>query len=330
CSIVTLFMDIEISTGLSNRFELEDVYNIKNAFIKLTMTIIQSFDGHVHRIMGDAVMAFFGGFGQKDENSVINGINCASVLQLFVNNDVIPFLKGEYGHDVEFGIRIGLDYGNAKDVLWSSYGFPGMEEVTATSFYVDIASKMQHIAKKNQIMIGKNLKEHIDLPEELVENKSELMPSFPKHNSLFYKYHSFELNWTEYINLSLLKEYTQLHVNPIITIGLSDSKHGEISNRYYPSSCIIPKGKWIKFEVKMQRKALSIPFEIEFIVENHGKEASKRTDNGNHSTPNVCNNFEPIINWEHTEYRGLHYMIIKIINSNDRIVYEKKIGIYVE
>lgn len=37
--------------------------------------------------------------------------------------------------------------------LW----YPGINEVTATSFYVDIASKLQHKAPKNSIMLGESL-----------------------------------------------------------------------------------------------------------------------------------------------------------------------------
>lgn len=38
-----------------------------------------------------------------------------------------------------------------------NYGIPGINEVTATSFFVDIASKLQHKAPKNSIMLGESL-----------------------------------------------------------------------------------------------------------------------------------------------------------------------------
>ena len=54
---------------------------------------------------------------------------------------VVPKLNYE---DYPFGIRIGIDYGPKEKVYWSSYGYLNMSEVTATSFYVDVASKLQH------------------------------------------------------------------------------------------------------------------------------------------------------------------------------------------
>ena len=128
-------------------------------------------DSHVHRIMGDAVLAYFGGPGQKAEQGAIDALNCASVLRYFVENSVVPRLNEE-GFDEAFGIRIGIDYGPKEKVLWSSYGYPGMNEVTATSFHVDVASKLQHAAGKNQIMLGQSIIEFLDLPEELLRMKT--------------------------------------------------------------------------------------------------------------------------------------------------------------
>ena len=145
CPITTMFMDIEGSTRLSLLYDLETVRAIKNAFIQSAIQIVQSFDGHVHRIMGDAVMAFFGGTTSTNESSTINGINAAAVLQHFAEKVVRPRLD-EIGCDHDFGIRIGLDFGQKENVLWSTYGYPGVEEVTATSFYVDVAAKLQHAA----------------------------------------------------------------------------------------------------------------------------------------------------------------------------------------
>jgi adenylate cyclase len=63
------------------------------------------------------------------------------VLAFAIRNVVLPTL----GRD-NLGVRIGLDYGRDRDVLWSSYGYPGVDEVTATSFFVDVAAKLQQAA----------------------------------------------------------------------------------------------------------------------------------------------------------------------------------------
>jgi adenylate cyclase len=171
CPITTLFMDLEGSTRLNLIYSLEDVQRVKNAFIRAAIEIIKSFDGHVHRIMGDAVMAFFGGMEVSSECASVDAINCAAVLQLFAEQ-VVRIDLGDEGLADPFGIRIGIDYGSEEKVLWSSYGYPGMDEVTATSFHVDIASKLQHSAGRNQVMIGQSLKEILDFPDDLLDIKT--------------------------------------------------------------------------------------------------------------------------------------------------------------
>ena len=54
-------MDMEGSTRLNLLHSPSEVARIKNAFSRMAMEVVKAFDGHVHRIMGDAVMAYFGG-----------------------------------------------------------------------------------------------------------------------------------------------------------------------------------------------------------------------------------------------------------------------------
>ena len=62
CPVTTLFMDMEGSTRLNLLHSPSAVARIKNAFIRVAMEVVKAFDGHVHRVMGDAVMAYFGGY----------------------------------------------------------------------------------------------------------------------------------------------------------------------------------------------------------------------------------------------------------------------------
>src|SRR3569833_3943192 len=73
--ITTLFLDIENSTRLSLLMPLEDVLRIKNGILKAASEMVRSFDGHVHRFMGDAVMAFFGGSETSAEDAALAAIN---------------------------------------------------------------------------------------------------------------------------------------------------------------------------------------------------------------------------------------------------------------
>jgi len=158
--------------------------------------------------MGDAVMAFFGGKNINTFNAIIDGINCSSVINAFYQTIIIPKLG--YEDTTNEGIRIGLDYGSKDSVHWSSYGYPGANEVTATGFNIDVASKLQNSAGKNNIMIGQKLKEHIDFPDELLSIKKVkrdgqeieepyIKPNYTdvKGNSINYK--KYLLNWKDFL-----------------------------------------------------------------------------------------------------------------------------------
>src|SRR6266545_3207555 len=136
------------------------------------MAGIRTFDGHVHRIMGDAVMAYFGRVGSAPEQGVVDALNCSAALQYFTEYVVVPRLEQEGFTESEFGIRVGVDFGPKDNVLWAAYGYPGIEEVTATSFHVDSAAKLQHAAGRNQVMLGQSLVEFMDYPKELVSTKT--------------------------------------------------------------------------------------------------------------------------------------------------------------
>ncbi|MGS4633918.1 hypothetical protein [Enterobacter roggenkampii] len=133
---------------MAKNIPYETVFNIKNTIIKYAIEIIQAFDGHVHRIMGDAVMAFFRTKEHEASESLmmknaVDSINCATYLIEFMEKVITPIIE-EQGADEPVGIRVGVDYGNNDDVIWGNYGAFGAFEVTATSYNVDVAAKLQH------------------------------------------------------------------------------------------------------------------------------------------------------------------------------------------
>lgn len=350
CPITTMFMDIESSTRLSLVYSLEDVQRIKNAFIRAAIEIIKSFDGHVHRIMGDAVLAYFGGECAKPEVGVIDGLNCAAFLRYFVEEAVIPRLSTE-GYADPFGIRIGLDYGPKEKVLWSSYGYPGMEEVTATSFYVDVAAKLQHSAGRNQIMVGESIREFIDFPEELLGVKTVerggvevpepfILPNHADRTGNPINYKKFRLNWLEYLACSPIAQLetkvagTGTRPNTVpVKAELFSSKNGVFEGAYAPTGATVPKGKWLRFKVQLPYVPM-LPYTIKCVVENHGTEAVTHGGSlrGNHQSVYDINtrfkhdNFE---HWEHVAYRGLHYLIVEI-HTHGQLKYKARFGVFGE
>lgn len=349
--ITTLFMDIESSTRLSLIYSLEDVFRIKNAFIRSAMEVIQSFDGHVHRIMGDAVMAYFGGTSCNMQKAAVDALNCASVLMYFAKRVIIPLLQLEK-YDSQFGIRIGMDYGRQEDVLWSCYGYPGMNEVTATSFYVDVASKLQHAAGRNEIMIGHSLRSFLDFPDQLLAiktvqrdgkeiEKPRLEPNHTDASGKSIDYSQRLLKWQKYLSYSpmaikdrdFLSPNSSTDIVPVSAKIYPQKDAAAAEGLFIATSTVLPKEKWLKFSVAIPHQ-LRYPFRVRFIVENHGEEALREAgpELGNHETPyTISSEAEKVSlkHWEHTLYRGLHFLTI-LVESQSRVIARVMVGVFIE
>jgi adenylate cyclase len=347
CPIVTLFMDIESSTRLELLYGPAETAKIKNAFLCTAIEMVHAFDGHVHRLQGDAVMAFFGGSTVRPENAAVDAINCAGALWLFVKSTVIPTLQRE-GYDEDFGIRIGVDY--APDAHWSSFGYPGVDEVTATGFGVSAAAKLQHAAGRNQIMLGQRLVEFLDLPDAVTkakyvqrDGKEELepflLPNITLRDGKPHNYRKVLLRAEEYLRCGPLAEVAaqftgDRNFQPLrLSMSVCREKGGATIAGYSAASLVLPKNHWIRFDLSLPFQPM-FPYTVKFEVENHGREAESDGGDtrGNHSTEKTVSSVSQhtnLVHWEHTAYRGLHYMTITVSNSSGTVA-RRRVGVFIE
>jgi len=271
---------------------------------------------------------------------------------LFVKNVVIPKLQEETP-DSEFGIRIGLDHGVKDQVAWSCFGYPDMCEVTATSFYVSVASKLQQAAGRNQIMIGEGLREQFDLHEELakvrtvtrngVEVEDRIVtPNYKGRNGRPIDYRQWVFDADRYFTLSplvsqspefLLGNTDQPSIAPLeIRAKLLDDGLG---SELVSCGSIVPKNRFIEFRVVPPDNG-RYPCTLQFKVENHGNDA--RTNGGEHYD-NHLSEVEEAVNaaylvhvlrhGEGTRYRGLHYLIAEM-RSGGVLTHRGRFGVYIE
>lgn len=343
--VVSLFMDIIGSTKLGLIYEPEEVLLIKNEIIRCAIETIHSFDGHVHRIMGDAILAFFRINNDTHHNSCIDAINCAVYLVKFFQELVIPQLE-ENGLGEDIGIRIGLDYGEHDRVIWAMYGYANTHEVTATSYFVDVAAKLQQAAPKNKIMLGQSLKEALDIHEELLDIKLKkkddilikapfVTPNYINRDGLKTNYRQYILKTEEYFKFLPSPEKT----NSTIEIYAIEKHKNKVVDKDKVASCakVFKKGIGIEFKVLVNDENIKEDISILFRVENHGREAQQAhpDDMANHETfvdvKHRSGNPYFARHWEGAEYAGLHYMYISLWASdhNTRISEEIPFAVYV-
>jgi class 3 adenylate cyclase len=339
-AVTTLFLDMEGSTRLGLVYGPEQVFWIKNAVIQSTIDIIKSFDGHVHRIMGDAVMAFFGSKSLPVEQGAIDALNCAVTLRAMIGTLVDGRLQ-EMG-DEQIGIRIGIDYGARDHVLWGCYGYPGMEEVSATSFYVDVASKLQHAAGRNEIMVGQSLRDLIDIPEVLLQTKTFIKngeeqnelyvtPNYRAGDGKPVNYRQYLLNWEDYLACTELGPAAKKIDAVRVAVGVADERSDtSIAGSYLPCGSMLEKRKQLRFSVELPFQP-RLPFALDFRVENHGAEAGNAPERGNHSTreEKTKNGDLACHHWESTLYRGLHYLDVLVSTQGKQIV-KRRLGVWVQ
>lgn len=324
---VTMFMDIVGSTKLGKLHPPETVFNIKNTIIKYAIEIIQAFDGHVHRIMGDAVMAFFRNSNKENTNkqndSAIDALNCAIYVIEMMENVVTPILN-DIGSEDPVGIRIGIDYGKHDDVIWGNYGAHNAFEVTATSYYVDIAAKLQQTARTNKIMIGNNLKKLIGFGNEYISTLKRtkkgdeveiiyVQPNY-KINKQPINYCQYELKNKDLFNFLPFGKWSDTKIKVKLTVS---DKNGNLFD-YKNCSSALDKNLDLLFEIEYPKTHLTKNLRLKSIKQNTGPESESKNDHHPekklHDMNYYNNSYHGKIE-ESTRYRGLHHMYIYICDE---------------
>ncbi|MEH8116858.1 adenylate/guanylate cyclase domain-containing protein [Aeromonas allosaccharophila] len=341
---VTMFFDIAGSTKLGKTYPPEIVFNIKNTIIKYVIEIIQAFDGHVHRIMGDAVMAFFRSSHKatvgREMDSGIDAINAGTYILEFMKQVVTPVL-GDAGAEKPIGVRIGIDYAEEEQIVWGNYGASGAFEVTATSYYVDVAAKLQQAAETNKIMIGESLKKLLGLGNEYLstpqkskfdESGNEIIQRYPyvKPN---YSVRGESVNYRQYVfdNKEYFKFIPYGLSGDKIHVVLHTEKDGKNKTYSCPCSESLEKGMSLKFYV-----TYNAPLEQTYKVVSEKKNTGPHAEENNATDPVRKSAYMSYQGGkyvayieESTSYHGLHHMKIKIENEQNIIVDETIFSLYI-
>lgn len=352
--VSTLFIDIKGSTRLSLLYDLEFIYKFKNAVLQTCIEIVRSFDGYVHRLMGDALMAFFGSRAMDKEQAAIDSINCSLMCKLTLERAIKPWLERHKGFDAStFGFRIGCNFGDDHEVLWGNYGFGYLGEVSPTGLPVDLAAKLQGLASKNEIMIGQGIIDYICWPEEYSDFKTEsragvdtpvkfVTPNYVKKDGS-------KLNYS----MRLLSYDSCLEYLPIeseVKSNLKGSKYIENSSikftchvenpggervKYISGTRFLEKNLGLVFTVEaVSASRLKFPLSVTFKKKNHGpdvpldelnEEAQEKTIKKAKDNPYSSCSID-----EGTSYRGLHTMGCEVRDADGVMVYRNKIAVLIK
>lgn len=155
-----LFADVVGSTSLAERLDPELWAELMNGAFGFMNAAVDRYQGTVGRLMGDAILAFFGA-PTAHEDDAERAVRAA----LDIRRAAI-----EYGHRVRrdhglaFEVRVGINTGLS---VLTTVGDATKAEYTAMGDTANVAARLQSLARPNTVLIGEDtyslVRHHVDV-----------------------------------------------------------------------------------------------------------------------------------------------------------------------
>jgi adenylate cyclase len=151
-NMIVLYVDLVGSTDITLSLPEEKVAIIIRSFAQEMSNVIRQYDGYVLKFVGDAVIGYFVAEALP-LLAADNAVNCAKAMLAVVEKGMNPILN-QYDYP-ELKVKIGLDFGQNIIVRYGSNKENSHVDILGPS--MNIASKIQHSAYPNQILIGEDV-----------------------------------------------------------------------------------------------------------------------------------------------------------------------------
>ena len=176
--VTILFCDVQGSTAAAEGLDPEEWAEIMNGAFKFLIEPVYRYEGTLARLMGDAILAFFGApIAHEDDpqRAVLAGLDIVEGIRPYQET-----VKRKWGLD--FNVRVGINTGL---VVVGEVGSDLRVEYTALGDAVNLASRMEQTAEPGTIRVTGDthrlvapLFDSQDLGGIEVKGKSEPVPAF--------------------------------------------------------------------------------------------------------------------------------------------------------
>ncbi|MEX0861585.1 adenylate/guanylate cyclase domain-containing protein [Nitrosopumilus sp.] len=189
--MAVLYVDLVGSTTMTLEMPEEKIAIIVSSFSQEMAAVIRQHQGYVLKFVGDAVIGYFIG----ENNSLLaadNAVDCAKSMLTVIQKGINPILN-QYDYP-DLMVKIGVDYGQNIVVRYGADIENSHVDLMGPA--MNIASKIQNMAKPNQILIGNDVYQRIH-----PNSKKEFTQLVWKNNEWRYRsrvtgeiYNVFEFN----------------------------------------------------------------------------------------------------------------------------------------
>ena len=154
--MVVLYVDLVGSTTMALEMPSEKIAIIMSSFAQEMAAVIRQHNGYVLKFVGDAVIGYF----VAENNSLLtadNAVNCAKSMITVIQKGINPILD-QYDYP-DLQVKIGVDFGQNIVIRYGSDKENSHVDLMGPA--MNIAAKIQNMAKPNQILIGQDVYERI-------------------------------------------------------------------------------------------------------------------------------------------------------------------------
>jgi adenylate cyclase len=152
--MVVLYVDLVGSTTMTLEMPPEKIAIIISSFSQEMAAVIRQHHGYVLKFVGDAVIGYFVGEGMHTGD---NAVNCAKSMISIIQKGINPILN-QYDYP-DLMVKVGVDFGQNIVVRYGADVEHSHVDLMGPA--MNIAAKIQNMAKPNQILIGSDVYERL-------------------------------------------------------------------------------------------------------------------------------------------------------------------------
>ena len=153
-NMAVLYVDLFGSTKMSMELPSDELSVLISSFSQEMAYVINAHNGYVLKFVGDAVIGYFVEDETSSFHAVDNAVGCAESMMKIVKQGINPILAEKVGLP-KIHIKVGIDFGKNVVVRYGADKKNAYVDLIGPT--MNVASKIQDLAKPNQILVGQKV-----------------------------------------------------------------------------------------------------------------------------------------------------------------------------